>query len=176
MPLMENGSRYVIIPLLGRFKTKDGEQYHLTPLAFQTNSGIKIGTWVQRLVEVKAMHRQLHGPAFSDRRGKVLSSHWLEMEILDRLQEIQNRDNDLIPKEVNVHEEYGLARSFWRGATTQARNAGMAENDIKATSQGPRCKTTTQTSAKWFQPYCDFLKPFRVQGAGGEDCSYILLW
>jgi len=37
---MENGSRYVIIPLLGRFKTEDGEQYHLTPLAFQTNSGI----------------------------------------------------------------------------------------------------------------------------------------
>jgi hypothetical protein len=76
------------------------------------------------------MHWQLHGPAFSDRHGKVLSSHWLEMEILDRLQEIQNRDNDLIPKEVNVHEEYGLARSFWRGATTQARNAGVAENDI----------------------------------------------
>jgi hypothetical protein len=81
------------------------------------------------------MHRQLHGPAFSDRHGKVLSSHWLEMEILDRLQEIQNRDNDLIPKEVNVHEEYGLARSFWRGATTQARNAGVAENDINVMNQ-----------------------------------------
>ena len=146
MPLMENGSRYVIIPLLGRFKTEDGEQYHLTPLAFQTNSGIKIGTWVQRLVEVKAMHRQLHGPAFSDRRGKVLSSHWLEMEILDRLQEIQNRDDDLIPKEVNVHEEYGLARSFRRGATTQARNAGVAENDInvmnrwRSSEQAKGCK------------------------------------
>ncbi len=146
MPLMENGSRYVIISLLGRFKTEDGEQYHLTPLAFQTNSGIKIGTWVQRLVEVKAMHRQLHGPAFSDRRGKVLSSHWLEMEILDRLQEIQNRDDDLIPKEVNVHEEYGLARSFRRGATTQARNAGVAENDInvmnrwRSSEQAKGCK------------------------------------
>lgn len=143
---MENGSRYVIIPLLGRFKTEDGEQYHLTPLAFQTNSGIKIGTWVQRLVEVKAMHRQLHGPAFSDRCGKVLSSHWLEMEILDRLQEIQNRDDDLIPKEVNVHEEYGLARSFRRGATTQARNAGVAENDInvmnrwRSSEQAKGCK------------------------------------
>ncbi len=40
-PLMENGSRYVIVPLLGCFKTEDGEQYHLTPLAYQMNSGIK---------------------------------------------------------------------------------------------------------------------------------------
>jgi hypothetical protein len=112
MSLKENGTRYVIIPLLGRFKTEEGEQYHLTPLAYQTNSGIKIGSWVEHLVEVKDRHRQSHGSAFSNRWGKVLNSHWLEMEILDRLQEIQNRGDDLIPKEVNVHEDYGIARSF----------------------------------------------------------------
>jgi hypothetical protein len=114
-PLLENGTRYVIIPLLGRFKTEDGEQYHLTPLAYQTNSGIRIGVW--------------HGPAFSDRWGRPLNSHWMEME---RLQEVQNTMDDLIPREVNVHEEYGLAQSFRRGATTQARNMGVAENDINA--------------------------------------------
>jgi len=132
MSLNENGTRYVIIPLLGRFKTEEGEQYHLTPLAYQTNSGIKIGSWVERLVDVKDRHGQSHGPAFSDRRGKVLNPHWLEMEILNRLQEIQNQGGDLIPKEVNVHEDYGIARSFRRGATTQARNAGVSENDIDA--------------------------------------------
>jgi len=68
------------------------------------------------------------------------------MEILDRLQEIQNLGGDLIPKEVNVHEEYGIARSFWRGATTQARNVGVSENDInamnrwRATEQAKGCK------------------------------------
>jgi len=131
-PLLENGTRYVIIPLLGRFKTEDGEQYHLTPLAYQTNSGIRIGVWVERLVQVKNSHRQTHGPAFSDRRGRPLNSHWMEMELLERLQEVQNTRDDLIPREVNVHEEYGLARSFRRGATTQARNMGVAENDINA--------------------------------------------
>jgi hypothetical protein len=130
--LVENGSRYVIIPLLGRFKTEEGEQYHLTPLAYRTNSGIPIGVWVERLVALKASHRQSHGPAFSDRRGKVLNTQWLEMEILERLQEVQNANSDLIPREVNVHEDYGIARSFRRGATTQARNAGVAENDINA--------------------------------------------
>jgi hypothetical protein len=131
-PLLENGTRYVIIPLLGRFKTEDGEQYHLTPLAYQTNSGIRIGVWVERLVQVKYSHRQTHGPAFSDRRGRPLNSHWMEMELLERLQEVQNTMDDLIPREVNVHKEYGLARSFRRGATTQARNMGVAENDINA--------------------------------------------
>jgi hypothetical protein len=146
-PLLENGTRYVIIPLLGWFKTEDGEQYHLTPLAYQTNSGINIGTWINRLVNVKADQGHTHGPAFSDRRGRILSSHWLEMELLDRLQEIQNSYEDLIPKEVNVHEEYGLARSFRRGATTQARNAGVSENDINAMN---RWRSSEQ--AKGYKP------------------------
>jgi len=54
------------------------------------------------------------------------------MEILDRLQEIQNSGRDLIPSDVSVHEDFGIARSFRRGATTQARNAGVSENDINA--------------------------------------------
>jgi len=146
-PLVENGTRYVIVPLLGRFKTEDGEQYHLTPLAYQTNSGIKIGQWVERLVQVKASHRQTHGPAFSDRKGRLLNSHWLEMELLDRLQVVQTSEADLIPKDVNVHEEYGIARSFRRGATTQARNMGVAENDINAMN---RWRTSEQV--KGFKP------------------------
>jgi hypothetical protein len=52
------------------------------------------------------------------------------LELLERLQEIQNAGGDLIPKDVNVHEEYGIARSFRRGATTQACNIGVSENDI----------------------------------------------
>lgn len=88
MQLMEEDIRYVIIPLLGCFKTEDGERYHLTSLAYRTDSGINIGIWVERLVQVKMWHQQTHGPAFSDRRGKILSSHWLEMEILDESMEI----------------------------------------------------------------------------------------
>jgi len=53
MELVEAGQRYVIIPLLGRFKNEDGEKYHLTPLAFDTASGIPIGRWVARLAMVK---------------------------------------------------------------------------------------------------------------------------
>jgi hypothetical protein len=112
LPLTEAGQRYVLVPLLGRFKNKDGKRYHLIPLAYESASGIKIGCWVERLVEVKCRHRQMRGPAFSDRRGEPLSSLWIEMEVLDRLHRVQSEKPDLIPKEVNVYEEYGISRSF----------------------------------------------------------------
>jgi hypothetical protein len=130
MKLIEGGHRYVIIPLLGRFKNEDGERYHLTPLAFESASGIKIGLWVNRLVDLKKSHLQHRGPAFSDNKGYRLSPRWLEMEILDRLHSIQSDKPDIIPKDVNVYEEYGISRSFRRGATTQARNQKVPENDI----------------------------------------------
>jgi hypothetical protein len=130
LPLIEAGQRYVLIPLLGRFKNKDGERYHLIPVAYESASGIKIGCWVERLADIKRKHRQMRGPAFSDQRSEPLSSLWIEMEILDRLNRIQAEKQELIPKEENVDEEYGISRSFMRGATTQARNKKVDENDI----------------------------------------------
>jgi len=61
-----------------------------------------------------------------------LSPQWLEIEILDRLHIIQGTNPDLISKEVNVYEDYGISRSFRQGATTQARNKKVDENDINA--------------------------------------------
>ncbi len=74
----------------------------------------------------------MRGRAFSDKWGKKLDPHWLEMEILDRLHLIQGTHPELIAKEVNVYEDYGIARSFRRGATTQARNKKVDENYINA--------------------------------------------
>jgi hypothetical protein len=108
--LESEGTPYVIIPLLGRFKTEDGERYHLTPLAYTTASGIPIGKWIKRLAELKREQGLSHGPAFSDRFGRRISPQWLEMEILDRFQIIQSSHPQLIPAEVNVHEEYGISR------------------------------------------------------------------
>jgi hypothetical protein len=43
---------HVIVPLLGRFKGETGERYHLTPLASETSSGLKVKEWLKRLVFV----------------------------------------------------------------------------------------------------------------------------
>lgn len=43
LKVKESGKdNYVIIPLLGRFKGETGERYHLTPLAAETKSGLKV--------------------------------------------------------------------------------------------------------------------------------------
>jgi hypothetical protein len=130
--LVEDSQRYVIIPLLGRFKNEDGEKYHLTPLAYHTASGLPIGTWVFRLVQVKQEQNLSKGLAFSDKWGKRLSPQWLEIEILDRLHSIQGTNPDLISKEVNVYEDYGISRSFRWGTTTQVHNKKVDKNDINA--------------------------------------------
>jgi hypothetical protein len=130
MDLVEGGHKYALIPLLGRFKNEDGERYHLTPLAWTTASGLQLGLWVERLVQLKVAQGLLRGPAFSDRRGKPLDARWLELELLDRLHIIQGEKPDLIPEEANVHEDYGISRSFRRGATTEAKNQGVKPNDI----------------------------------------------
>jgi len=168
--LEEGGIPYVIVPLLGRFKNEEGEMYHLTPLAAKTRSGIPVGVWVRTLVDTKLQHPHTHGPAFSDRNGKKLDSHWLELELMDRLHRIQLRSPELIPREVNVYEDYGISRLFRRGATTQAKNQRVSKEDIDAmnrwwtseTAQGRRPKKTTiLTFVRWYllccgsQQHCD---------------------
>ena len=43
---------HVIVVLLGWFKGETGEKYHLIPLPVQTNSGIKVGKWMEVVVAV----------------------------------------------------------------------------------------------------------------------------
>jgi hypothetical protein len=127
-----SGTPYVIIPLLGRFKTETGERYHLTPLVATTASGIPIGTWVRRLMVSKKAQGGSHGPAFSDAQGRRISLQWVEMEMLERIQQVQARRPDLMSSDVSVFEQVGISRSFRRGATTEARNQGVSEGDIDA--------------------------------------------
>ena len=54
----------------------------------------------------------------------------LEQDILERLLMIQEARPELISKEVQVYEEYGVNRSFQWGATSEARTRGVAPEDI----------------------------------------------
>lgn len=128
--LVERGQEFVMVPLLSRYKTKNAERYHLTPLAIRSNSGLEFGRWVTRLGDAKRMQRVTHGPAFGVDQGKQVDPRWLEMEILDRFRSIQEKNPEIIKPEVQVYEEFDISRSFRRGATTEARNRKVDENDI----------------------------------------------
>lgn len=76
-----------------------------------------------------------------------------------------NRCQDLIPLDVNVHEEYGISRSFGWGATSgQGQRGGFRGQRIliwlivgeilkmpEEKDQGKTCGTTTQVSVWWCQ-------------------------
>ena len=48
----------------------------------------------------------------------------------DKLYQVQARKPSLFVEGVNILEDFGLARSFRRGATTRATNAKVDERDI----------------------------------------------
>ena len=63
--------------------------------------------------------------------GKPVTHDSLRSDImLELLEEIQMERCDIIPKEVDVRDAYGVFMSFKRGATTAARNARVSAADI----------------------------------------------
>jgi hypothetical protein len=108
----------VIVPLLGRFKGETGERYHLTPLAATTSSGIQVKTWLSRLVDLKTARGYVRGPLFGDDKGLVVRAKIIELELMEHLQGIKDSQPGLIPSDVDIYEDFGISRSFRRGATS----------------------------------------------------------
>jgi len=120
----------VIIALLGRFKGETGERYHLAPLVAQTSSGIPIKKWVTCLVERQERRGYYRGPLFGDRSGQVVKPKIIELELMDKLQRVQNTRRGIIPEDVDVYEDFGISRSFRRGSTSTARTRGVDDKTV----------------------------------------------
>jgi hypothetical protein len=126
---------HVIIPLLGRFKNEIGARYHLTLLAVVTASGINVHLWVSRLVALRDFDHHTHGPALCSPQGKLLQASDIELDLLDRIQRVQDSQPALIPANILVHDSYGISCSFLRGATSEARAWGVSPDDIDLVSR-----------------------------------------
>jgi hypothetical protein len=108
------GRDHVIIPLLGRFKGEQNTRYHLAPLAGETKSGLKVQCWVKRLITVRESSGRVRGPALCDPAGEVASSFTHDVGFVERLLIVQAARPDVIPAEVDISEQFGVSRSFWR--------------------------------------------------------------
>ena len=53
-----------------------------------------------------------------------------EIDILDKIDRIQQRYPALIRPGLEVHEEYGISRSFRRDSNLDAHNRGVIDGDI----------------------------------------------
>ena len=135
---------HVLISLLGRFKSEDGDRMHVFPLANITRSGIRIRVWLERLVSLLRTEGKTGCPAFCDKNGYLLTLADLEATMHPLLEVLQKDDSfpGVIPRGVNVRIWWRLARSLRRGAEVEALEQGVSELDIKFIHRWGRYETS----------------------------------
>ena len=121
----------MVLPLRGRFKGETGETYHMIVVSAETNSGLKFGKWVKIEIKLKERRDLVRGYYFMDRKGWKLEAGDMEPDILDRTERIQTRYPELIRTSIDIHEKYGVFRSFRSGSNSEAQNRGVSEADIE---------------------------------------------
>lgn len=121
---------HVVVPLKGRFKARSSQVQNLVLfVATETKSGLQPLLWARRLVnELERLHTTT-GWLFQDERGiQRKMSHYSD-GFFGLLLDVQEAKPNLMP-DVKVMEDYGMARSLRRGATTQATKQGVSAADI----------------------------------------------
>ena len=63
----------------------------------------------------------VRGYYFTNSKGGMMRAKDLKVDILDRIAKIQQRYLDLIRPGLEVHEKYGLSRSFRRGSNSEVQ-------------------------------------------------------
>jgi hypothetical protein len=132
----EQGASYktphVVIPLLGRFKNEVGEAYHIMPVCAETPRGLKPRLWIGRVIECYQAMGVVTGRVFRSSSGECGKMADYEPTFFDRLEEVKTKRPDLIPSNLEIAEHDGVSRSFRRGATSEATNAGANVEVIEA--------------------------------------------
>lgn len=124
---------HVVIPLMGRFKNETGERNLLLTLASETQSGIQIRKWVERLIILLIREgRSNHvGPAICERDGFLMERWKINGILHDALTRVQ-AETDLIPNDIDVTLKYSMHRSARRGMYTRAREAKVPDFIIES--------------------------------------------
>jgi hypothetical protein len=122
---------HIGLPLVGRFKARSQDSRTiLIPIAYETASMLQPGVWAERLVNILEQQGIKTGWAFQDALGEQLKMAHFEEDFYDRLTRIYQLQPDLFTEGVSILDDFHLARSFRRGATTRATAAGVSSTDI----------------------------------------------
>jgi hypothetical protein len=126
---------HVPLMLVGRFKREIGKKVFTQPLALSSASGVNIKDWYLRTLTLLHAKGRGSGPLFQNVKNKRASVAELDIMLHSVLHRVQKRWPNLIPDHVAVREEYSSLRSFRRGATAEAQNAGIPEEIIVANNR-----------------------------------------
>ena len=127
-------NEYVLATLLGRFKGETGERNVMLPLAAVTRSGIKIREAIDQLVDILKVEGKNVGelaPAICHKNGKSISRTEINSEFVAAIEKVQDQNNHLIAKNIDVAGAYNIYRSLRRGATSRATVVGLGRPEIE---------------------------------------------
>jgi hypothetical protein len=124
-----------VVALLGRFKGETGEYYHLIPLVNVTNHGLEPRKWIRRSIDIYHASGIRHGPLFRDYLGQRARAGNFEERFFERLESVKERKPHLMNSTEDIREEYGVFRSFRRGATSEDVNEGVSGEAIDANNR-----------------------------------------
>jgi hypothetical protein len=71
------------------------------------------------------------GWAFQKENGYPMQRENFEEKFYQLLHRVKMRHPELMTEEVEINDDFHITRSFRRGATTRAGNAGVSKEDIK---------------------------------------------
>jgi len=122
---------HIGLPLRGRFKARGSAKAKVLILMVpETASGLKPGIWLLRLIDTLAAMRIETGWLFQDDEGTQVDLSYFEEDFYSILFELRDTDPSLFELDCNILDDYQLARSLRRGATTRATEAGVSQPDI----------------------------------------------
>jgi hypothetical protein len=127
--------KHVVVAFLGRFKGEIGENYHLMCIVDITNQGLEPRKWIGRLVRIYESMGIRNGPLFRDGQGRRLKASEFEPKFHERLEYVKMTKPHLMSSLDDIAEEYGVFRSFRRGATSEAVNQGVPPEVIDANNR-----------------------------------------
>ena len=131
----EHEIKHVVIALLGRFKGETGEAYHLLCLVDVTSHGLEPRKWVGRLLNELEKIGITTGPLLRDDLGNKMYASAFEQKFFERLEQVRGIKPHLLASVDEIEEEFGVSRSFRRGATSEAVNSGLPPEVIDANNR-----------------------------------------
>jgi hypothetical protein len=123
---------HVVVPV---FKGETGINYHLMPLVSRTRSGLEPRKWIGRLMVCHLERNNHHGPFFRKHNSEPMKSGDMSNTFYKYLGMVQDYRPDLLPRDVEVEDVYGISRSFRRGSNSRAVDRGVPPEVIDSNNR-----------------------------------------
>ena len=152
--LRENRSKaggLIWLPLIGTVKGDKGTHTYLLRSVPQTDTGIDVEAWRNKLLKVHEYFGREDGPAICDDNGYLMRTRDMNEMLWEIMEELYEEDTDLFPKSItsveDVRTKIQLYRTMRRSSDSQALRKGVTESDVKLVNRWSSSETSGTASS-----------------------------